>query len=410
MWQLFKKELKLQPWALFLLFFVAIFGSIFIPTVQHDLWNYSYTKKNAEKDDRQVLTSVSSLTDYFVNLAIKDAKEAIKEDNEQLNEDSSESSVKKNQTWRYQVKQIIVAYQEHDFRLVNRLIYQATETRPQYTKQQLYQITYLFMFDDYEDVKPQLDEFVRLNLNNTPRISGSVDNLFDSSEFFGGGLYMGQEETGTHMRAVVMIISFSLLIFAVVMTRERRQRTESFSQTLPQKQVVLISVRLILTWLLINLCIIGGLVLSTVMLHWVTGLPLGNLNFGMMIAIQHQMVYFSFLRYFITMLFFLNLWIILFAVAAYFVSLFTQSAIVTTFVLFVTFFLRQLGLLNLTPQSLRFLFPSQYTQFHRMIFFSEEYGNSSLLQITMVFVGWSLVVVCASLLVNRIKRRHYFPY
>ncbi len=203
------------------------------------------------------------------------------------------------------------------------------------------------------------------------------------------------------------MICFAILIFSVTATRELKQQTDSFDRMIPRQRSVALLIRNIEPWLLLNLCVIAGIIVSALLVHLLTGLPIGSLWYGDIKTIKSDEVVFTMGRYLLTMIFFLNLWFILFAAAATLLGQFTKSPIVITFVLATTFFARQLGLLHLIAQPLRIKLPFNYTDFYAMIYRNGDYGAMNNGDLIAVFGAWSLICIALTAILNHLQRRHY---
>lgn len=402
MLQLVKKELKLQPWALFGLFLTTLFLIFSISCYSSIQKDYDSARTNLHANGEKKLGSKETLLDYYTSQDIN----IVKINLAQYQTISHNSKAK--QALRWTAHRVIKALQHKDYRQVNRLIYDEIKYNKVYSDIEIWTLLILFWpSQKIQDSRFYLTKIVETKVNATPFVNSNTDILAILSDYFGGGFSTMPEEAIKHTRTIFLIILFSAMILASVMTRERRRQTKQFSQILPKKQIVLTSVRLVLTWVLINLCLISGLALSTLILHLITGLPVGNLKFGMVMVIQHQTIYYSLIHYFATMIFFLNLWLVLFVAVATLLSQLTKSPIVITFVLAVTFFARQFGLLHLIPQSFRTMLPFNYTDFYAMIYRSGEYSNLSNSWLITLFMSWSLICIALVAILNTIRRRHY---
>lgn len=397
--QLLKNEFKLQPWTLFFLFFTILCLLLSVPAYRSQKSNLANATLEAKQSNLPMPKSTADLPDFYLKWAIKDARTAL---------EIGEKSSFPHRIWRTQIKQIIESYQNADYLTINKRVNEMLTSHQDYTTNE----NEIFSLYVQSSTSRNLTHyFIDHQINAFPRIHGNI-GLFDPlirqiGGGIGGGRAISAESDTKGMLVPIFILSFSILIFSLNVTRNHRQHTDEFTQTLPVSPHLVTFIQIFLPWLLINLLFILSLIVSALILHSVTGLPYGNLSYAQVTLIQREEIVVPLYAYFGLMLFYLNLWIIFLAIVSLLISQLSKSPITIIFCLTVTLFLRELGLLTLIPKSARYFLPSNYARLHLMFLQQSEYDGINPTDVLLIFFSWLFVCLILINITNRIRRKHY---
>ncbi|WP_125608095.1 hypothetical protein [Lapidilactobacillus bayanensis] len=400
--QLFKKEFKLQPWALFFLFITSFV--VLLTTLSYQWIQEGYQiEKSAPITTKYQLRSIPDEVDYYTKSVVDELQQEIV-----TSQHSATANQPTQKNWRLLLRKLIKTYQSRDYRQVNTLIDEAASRKDNYTEGNLMTLLVITRFiSRYYQL--HLTKMTESHVNATPRIALFTDLLPYIAAYFTGNshFYLVGEES--HIWVILLVVLFTTLIAANVATREKRHQTETFEEVLPVNQEWIFAIRILLTWLLVNLFLLLSLFISIELLHLLTGLPIGQLNDGRVVVINSQPQFLTYLQHLLKIFFYLNLWFVYLISLAILIGNFTKSWLVTSFLLMLNFFAGQLGLLSLLPQTLRQILPANYTDFNAMLFRSGVYGALTNQHLIKVFGGWFIVIVLLLIMSKTSKRHKYYP-
>ncbi|WP_125608407.1 hypothetical protein [Lapidilactobacillus bayanensis] len=205
MWQLLKKEFKLQPWALFSLLFCAMLLFLFVPTYRSELSLYAYDRAHPFSEQTKP-TTVAQTGAYYANIEIEEATQILDKDG------SSHWSIfplenPQHQSWRNLVKRFIAGLKDKNYRAVNRILYEANYQHPEFSDKEVVLFNYMAR-SGYDEKHIILNHFIKYNLNTT-YVVGNTDILPALISYFGGGLFMrstDEKDVSTKRLTLIVVI------------------------------------------------------------------------------------------------------------------------------------------------------------------------------------------------------------
>lgn len=304
--------------------------------------------------------------------------------------------------WKKIVKEVIKAIRSSDYFRANQIIYAGILNQKNYSNEENGMFNFFIVPPAGGSLL--LAYLVKYKINVFYLVGANTDLIRHTVSRFAGEHSKNLDDE----QVPIIIILMAMLIFALSATREQRLQTDSFMQTVPIGSWLPSIIRIIYPWILINITCLVALFWSTLLLHWTTGLPFGNLSFADPVSILTGITIVPTWFYLLTTMFYLNLWLGFFAVFSTLLAQFNKSPVVITFFSGIVFFLQYLGLLELVPKSLKNILPSTYTHFPLMFTRQGVYGSLTSLRLLICFVSWILVCILLTITTRLIRRRYYF--
>lgn len=283
--------------------------------------------------------------------------------------------------WKQVLHRLIVAFQQRDYKKINRILLSALIKYPDFYNRGL-----RYLMDDESATNPNkiLQAYVKNRVNTTPFMSTTSNILPEVANQLTVS-FSTSTGIGEHTIFPVILL-LSTIVFGLIYTRDNKLMRATFNQLSPIKRFEGGFLKAIWPLIFINLAIILAIICSTQLIAMYTNLPIGDLmtplwTFDNILATPLA----EFIRWFT----YLNLWLIVIAGATCLLSQIVKEPIVVMSLTAIFTLMHQLSLLALIPEPMRSFIPANYTQLQSMATGVSSYKIHDIKFMTVLFVLWS---------------------
>ncbi|WP_156300913.1 hypothetical protein [Lacticaseibacillus sharpeae] len=317
--------------------------------------------------------------DYFRQAAIETAQEQIRVSRHNSSPLRNKPAERK---WRLYLNQVIGAYQQSDYRQVNRVVYAAMQDSD------LVQHDVGQFYDRSELMHTHRSEYMRV-------MRKVIEQKFDATPYV--------SEIGSASAAVAAtlgisgvtkradLLFFSLMLAAVVLimgyiyTRDEQSDMHELARVTPQTRFKQVLIRAVLPIVVLNVLVITAVVLSVALVALFAHLPIGYVAMPYAFGSNGALVVRTVVGYLAYFLIYFNLWTVILVVVCALTGRITKNVLMTVFIVGTLTFLTPLGLLNVFGKLGRYI-PFAYSDFYEVYFGLGQYAHVSLTQIVGVFL------------------------